>query len=398
MSLTKYLLFKYLRFDKTQPFIMLSALLAFLGVGVGLMVLIVAMAIMNGFDKEFERKLFTMNYPITILSAIRGNIDESDVSELKQKFPNLKFSPYIMSQVIIKGANSFEGGLLFGVNSPDEKQINSVVAAGLGDRELDGYGLLVGQGVKNEMMINENDKLTLIFTKNDPSGFALTPKMKRFDVVSSFSSGLVAYDKSYLYTSVEALRKILEYDEGKFDGIHVFSNDPFADIEKISHELRLGQKAIGWWQQNGNFFSALALEKRALFIVLMLIILVASLNIVSSLLMTVMNRRQEIALLLSLGASKAEIKKSFFALGATIGGGGIVFGLVLGLFGVWLLGSFDIVNLPADVYGSAKLPMELSLIDLVMILVGAVVIVAFSSFYPAKKAAQINVLETLRNE
>ena len=390
MSLTKYLLFKYLRFDKTQPFIMLSALLAFLGVGVGLMVLIVAMAIMNGFDKEFERKLFTMNYPITILSAIRGNIDESDVNELKQKFPNLKFSPYIMSQVIIKGANSFEGGLLFGVNSADEKQINSVVAAGLENRELDGYGLLVGQGVKNEMMINENDKLTLIFTKNDPSGVALTPKMKR--------SGLVAYDKSYLYTSVEALRKILEYDEGKFDGIHVFSNDPFADIEKISRELRLGQKAIGWWQQNGNFFSALALEKRALFIVLMLIILVASLNIVSSLLMTVMNRRQEIALLLSLGASKAEIKKSFFALGATIGGGGIVFGLVLGLFGVWLLGSFDIVNLPADVYGSAKLPMELSLLDLVMILVGAVVIVAFSSFYPAKKAAQINVLETLRNE
>lgn len=377
---------------------MLSALLAFLGVGVGLMVLIVAMAIMNGFDKEFERKLFTMNYPITILSAIRGNIDESDVSELKQKFPNLKFSPYIMSQVIIKGANSFEGGLLFGVNSADEKQINSVVAAGLEDRELDGYGLLVGQGVKNEMMINENDKLTLIFTKNDPSGFALTPKMKRFDVVSSFSSGLVAYDKSYLYTSVEALRKILEYDEGKFDGIHVFSDNPFTDIEKISRELRLGQKAIGWWQQNGNFFSALALEKRALFIVLMLIILVASLNIVSSLLMTVMNRRQEIALLLSLGASKAEIKKSFFALGATIGGGGIVFGLALGLFGVWLLGSFDIVNLPADVYGSAKLPMELSLIDLVMILVGAVVIVAFSSFYPAKKAAQINVLETLRNE
>ena len=303
-----------------------------------------------------------------------------------------------MSQVIIKGANSFEGGLLFGVNSTDEKQINSVVAAGLEDRELDGYGLLVGQGVKNEMMINENDKLTLIFTKNDPSGFALTPKMKRFDVVSSFSSGLVAYDKSYLYTSVEALRKILEYDEGKFDGIHVFSDDPFADIEKISRELRLGQKAIGWWQQNGNFFSALALEKRALFIVLMLIILVASLNIVSSLLMTVMNRRQEIALLLSLGASKAEIKKSFFALGATIGGGGIAFGLVLGLFGVWLLGSFDIVNLPADVYGSAKLPMELSLLDLAMILVGAVVIVAFSSFYPAKKAAQINVLETLRNE
>lgn len=398
MSLTKYLLFKYLRFDKTQPFIALSALLAFLGVGVGLTVLIVAMAIMNGFDKEFERKLFTMNYPISIVSSIRGGIDDSDVSDLEAKFPELKFSPYIMSQVIVKGTNGFEGGLLFGVNSVMEKQINSVVAAGLEERELEGYELLVGQGIKDEIMIGQSDKLTLIFTKNDPGGFALIPKMKRFEVKGAFNSGLVAYDKSYLYTSAEALRKILDYDEGRYDGIHVFSNDPFKDIAKISKELSLGQKAVGWWQQNGNFFSALALEKRALFIVLMLIILVASLNIVSSLLMTVMNRRQEIALLLSLGASQNEIKKSFFTLGAAIGGGGIIFGLVLGLLGVWLLGSFDIVNLPADVYGSAKLPMELSCGDLGLILFGAVVIVAFSSFYPAKKAAQINVLETLRNE
>jgi len=398
MSLIKYLLFKYLRFDKSQPFIALSALLAFLGVSIGLMVLIVAMAIMNGFDKEFERKLFTMNYPITIFSSVKGSIVDSDVRELETKFPQMKFSPYIMTQVIVKGQNGFEGGILFGVNSQSEKPINSVLSAGLKDIELDGYSLLIGQGVKNEMIIGQDNKLTLIFTKNDPSGFALTPKMKRFDVVGVFSSGLVAYDKGYFYTSVDALRKILGYNDGTYDGIHVFSNDPFSDLPKISKELSFGQRAVGWWQQNGNFFSALALEKRALFIVLMLIILVASLNIISSLLMTVMNRRQEIALLLSLGASKSEIKKSFFALGASIGGSGIIFGIVLGLLGVWLLGSFDIINLPADVYGSSKLPMELSLFDLALIIVGAIVIVTLSSYYPAKKAASINVLETLRNE
>ena len=130
----------------------------------------------------------------------------------------------------------------------------------------------------------------------------------------------------------------------------------------------------------------------------MLIILVASLNIVSSLLMTVMNRRQEIALLLSLGASKKEVKQTFFRLGAVIGGSGIIFGLILGLFGVWLLGNFDIVKLPADVYGSSKLPMELSFSDLAMILGGAIAIVLISSFYPAKKATQVDVLDTLRNE
>jgi len=397
-SLPKYLLFKYLRFDKTQPFIALSALLAFLGVSIGLMVLIVAMAIMNGFDKEFERKLFTMNYPITVQSAFKGSIDDNFVDELKAKFSDLKFSPFISTQVIYRSANALEGGLVYGVNFKDEKQINSVVNEALKEKELSGFEILVGSGIANEFRLRNDEKLTLIFTKADPAGFSLTPKMKRFDIGGSFTSGLIAYDKAFSYTSVEALRKILDYPNGVYDGIHIFSKKPFDDIKRVREGLPTGTVAIGWWEQNGNFFSALALEKRALFIVLMLIILVASLNIVSSLLMTVMNRRQEIALLLSLGASKAEIKKSFFALGATIGGGGIVFGLVLGLFGVWLLGSFDIVNLPADVYGSAKLPMELSLLDLVMILVGAVVIVAFSSFYPAKKAAQINVLETLRNE
>ncbi len=186
------------------------------------------------------------------------------------------------------------------------------------------------------------------------------------------------------------MAKILGYGSKKYDGIHIYSNNPKDDIIKLNQLLKPGQRAIGWWEQNGNFFSALELEKRALFIVLMLII--------SSLLMTVMNRRQEIALLLALGASKSEIKKSFFTQGVVIGGSGIVFGLILGLFGVWLLGSFDIVSLPADVYGSSKLPMELSIYDLAMILVGAVVIVLSSSYYPAKKASNIDILTTLRNE
>ena len=132
-SLPKYLLFKYLRFDKTQPFITLSALLAFLGVSIGLMVLIVAMAIMNGFDKEFERKLFTMNYPITVQSAFKGSIDDDFVDELKARFSDLKFSPFISTQVIYRSANALEGGLVYGVNFKDEKQINSVVNEALKD-------------------------------------------------------------------------------------------------------------------------------------------------------------------------------------------------------------------------------------------------------------------------
>ncbi|MCR8696482.1 MULTISPECIES: ABC transporter permease [Campylobacter] len=396
--MVRYLLFKYLRFDKSQPFIALSAILAFLGVSVGLMVLIIAMAIMNGFDKEFERKLFTMNYPITIISYIKGSIDESDVTGLKEQFKELKFSPYISTQAIVKYGNKLEGGVLFGVNFSDEKQINSVINEALKDTIPKGFEVVLGKGIADDFSLALNDKVTILFTQLSPSGLVSMPTMKRFDYVANFSSGLNAYDKAYSYTNIEFLAKILGYEDKKYDGIHIYSDNPKDDIIKLNQLLKPGQKAIGWWEQNGNFFSALELEKRALFIVLMLIILVASLNIISSLLMTVMNRRQEIALLLALGASKMEIKKSFFAQGVVIGGSGIVFGLILGLFGVWLLGSFDIINLPADVYGSSKLPMELSIYDLAMILVGALIIVLLSSYYPAKKASNIDILTTLRNE
>lgn len=396
--MVKYLLFKYLRFDKSQPFITLSAILAFLGVSVGLMVLIIAMAIMNGFDKEFERKLFTMNYPITIISYMKGSIDDSDVIRLKEQFKELKFSPYISTQAIVKYGNKLEGGLLFGVNFDDEKQINSVINEALKDTTPKGFEIVLGKGIADDFALSLNEKITTLFMELNPSGLLSMPVMKRFEYVANFSSGLIAYDKAYSYTDIDALAKILGYESKKYDGIHIYSNNPKDDIIKLNQLLKPGQRAIGWWEQNGNFFSALELEKRALFIVLMLIILVASLNIISSLLMTVMNRRQEIALLLALGASKSEIKKSFFTQGIVIGGSGIIFGLILGLFGVWLLGSFDIVSLPADVYGSSKLPMELSIYDLAMILVGAVVIVLSSSYYPAKKASNIDILTTLRNE
>ncbi len=398
-SVLKYLLFKYLRFDKEQPFINLSMLLAFLGVCVGLCVLLVAMAIMNGFDKEFEKRFFVMNYPITIVPKFYSPMDENLVKELKKEFPNLLFSPYISTQVVAKGDSRFEGGVLFGVNFDDEVKINEVVAKALKDENLSGFDILIGSALADEFGLHKNDKLSLIFSSLNPSGFSLVPQSKRFDVKARFTSGLAFYDKAYMYADVNALRKVLGINNKQiYDGVHVYSDNAFKDVEKLKLYLKSDYVVVGWWEQNKNFFSALELEKRALFIVLMLIILVASLNIVSSLLMIVMNRRAEIALLLALGASKIEVKKSFFALGMLIGGGGMIVGILLAFFALWLLGNFDIITLPADVYGTSKLPLDLSVMDFSLTIIGALVIIALSSYYPAKKATQINVLDTLRNE
>jgi putative ABC transport system permease protein len=399
-KLSNFIVKKYLKFDKKNPFISISAILAFLGVAIGVMVLILAMAIMNGTAKEFEDKLFTMNYPLSIYPQVDGSVNKELLNSLENKFPNLLFSPYIKSQVMLQSNNEMSGGLLFGVNPKKEAKINKIYKKAFDNtKDLHKYDLIVGKGIQQDMILFNNQKVTLYFTTLNPSGFTMMPKMKRFVYKDTFTSGLSAYDKAYMYTSIEALQTILKKPKNIYDGIHIYSNNAMQDIEQIKKELPIfSVGVIGWWQQNGNFFSAMQLEKQALFIVLMLIILIASLNIISSLLMTVMSRRKEIALLLSMGASTKEIKNIFLKLGAIIGFGGILTGIVLGFLGMYILGNFDIISLPIDVYGTSKLPIVLENKDLFSIIIGSIIIVFLSSYYPAYKATKIDVLDVLRNE
>jgi len=227
---------------------------------------------------------------------------------------------------------------------------------------------------------------------------ALCHLQKRFIVDGVFDSGLQSYDKAIAYTTLEALQKLLKKEVGYYDGLHIHSDKPMDDINKIALVLPENTTIQGWWQQNGNFFAAMEMEKKALFLVLLLIILVASLNIISSLLMIIMSRRSEIALMRTLGATQEEIKSIFFRLGSIIGVAGIVTGTLLGLMGIWLLKTFDIISVPEDVYGTSRLPIELLMSDFAMIIVGTVTIVLISSIYPARKASKTDPLTVLRNE
>ncbi|STQ83660.1 ABC transporter permease [Helicobacter fennelliae] len=399
---------KFLRFDKTQPFISITALLAFLGIGVGVMVLIVAMAIMNGMSKEFEKRLFVMSYPLTLYSLNQKGISEDLLHKLESHFPNLSFSPYLYSQAVARINGTMDAAIIFGIDPKKEAQINPVFAKAFGSQEAleqfsqNKFGIIIGQSIVYSHFLNQDDKITLYFTKLEPTGLVLSPVMKRFSLFGSFSSGISAYDSAYMYANKEALAAIKGVPQGLYDGVHIFSKEPMKDIVLLREFLDsikgLNVALEGWWQKNANLFAAMNLEKHVLFIVLMLIILMASLNIISSLLMVVMNRRKEIALLLSLGASKAEIKKTFFYLGMTIGILGIVFGVGLSFVVLWVLDTFPIISLPADVYGTDKLPLDLSLFDFVATIIGAIIIVCLSSYYPARQASKIDSLSVLRNE
>jgi putative ABC transport system permease protein len=397
-SIVSYLVKRFLRFDKDQPFIFISALLAFLGIMLGVMVLLIAMALMNGFDKEFKNMLTVMNYPLTVIPKFYGAVNNNLLIELEEKFPHLKFSPYVQSSVMARSGSRLEGGYLFGVNFDDEAKVNAVLAKAINAHTFKKFEVLIGKSLKDEFNLHVNDKLMYIFTNVEPGGLSVTPKIKRFKVKSVFDSGLAAYDKAYSYTTLESMQAIEHMAANEYDGIHIFSKNPRVDIVDIKKELPISVTIKGWWEDNVNFFAALEMEKTSLFIVLMLIILIASINIISSLLMTVMNRRGEIALLLSLGATTSEIKKVFLYLGVVIGIAGILAGIFLGLSGIWLLSTFDIVSLPKDVYPTSRLPLDLTLHDFILIVVGAFGIVVASSYYPAKKASEVDILTVLRNE
>jgi len=388
----------YLKYDRENPFIFISALLAFLGIAVGVMVLMIVMGIMNGTQKEFKERLFVMNYPLTIIPMQQNATDDALISKLTKEFPNLKFSPYYTTQVITKNDGFIQGSMLYGVDFAKERAINPVFDKASPSLIESKFSIIIGDGLAQEMSINTKEKLTLYFSEQQAIGFGTMPLQKKMRIEGIFDSGLQAYDKAIMYTTLEAFEKLLKRSDGVYDGIHIHSNHPIKEIDAIRQSLPKSVMIEGWWQQNGSFFAAMEMEKKALFLVLLLIILVASLNIISSLLMTVMSRRSEIALLRTLGTTKLEIKQIFFRLGVIIGSAGIVAGTLLGLLGIWVLKTFDIISLPADVYGTSKLPVELTLSDFSFIIIGTSIIILISSLYPAKKASQMDPLTVLRNE
>ncbi|MDD2451404.1 ABC transporter permease [Sulfurovum sp.] len=387
----------YLKYDKDNPFIFISALLAFLGISAGVMVLMIAMGIMNGTQKEFTKRLFVMNYPLTVLPITQDAANDTLIAMLQEKFPHLQISPYYTTQVITKNAGAVQGSLLYGIDFDKESRINHIFEEARGQSE-DSYRIVIGDSLSFEMDAPKGEKVTLYFSEQEAIGFATMPLQKRFVVDGVFDSGLKAYDKAIIYTTLTAFQKLLKREAGYYDGLHIYTEEPLKEIDAIRAALPESVIIEGWWQQNGNFFAAMEMEKKALFLVLLLIILVASLNIISSLLMTVMSRRSEIALMRTLGASKAEIRSIFFKLGLIIGSTGILVGALLGFFGIWILKTFDIISMPADVYGTTKLPVDLMMSDFGLIILGTSVIILLSSLYPAKKASQTDPLTVLRNE
>lgn len=388
----------YLKYDKDNPFIFISAVMAFLGVAAGVMVMLIALAITTGIQKDFKEKLFVMNYPLTVFS-FGGDINATLLDDIEHKFPSVKMSPYYTTSAVTKNKTGIQGSIIYSVDFEKEKAINKVFAETELNTTYDGkFQIIIGESLSAELDARIGSKLTLYFSQQQAVGFGTMPLQKRFFISGVFNSGLQAYDKGIIYTTHEAFIRLLKKEKDTYDGIHIYHEHPTQVIDQIRKLLPDGVGIEGWWQQNPSFFEMMKMEKKIYSIILLFIIFIASLNIISSLLMTVMSRRSEIALMRTLGASKKEVKSIFYTLGLIIGSAGILLGVILGFSGMWILSNFNIVELPADIFGGKSLPVDLSVGDFFMVIIGASVIVMISALYPAIKAASTDPLKVLRNE
>ena len=396
MKFEYFLAFKYIRSKSKEKFISFSSLISILGIVLGVSALIVVMGVMNGFDRELEEKIIGVN-PNIIIRSSSGLFDANE-KFLKKigKNSDVRYKYALLSTQCIVNSNNFKeesaGAMLNGVNFNKTIPVNKYIKGKPTNGITMGSELMKNLGVK----IGSSVRIVLPFGKTTPFGFAPLSFKERITAV--FKSGMYDYDASFIYIPIKQLWSKSSM-KGKINTIAVNIKDPYKaedivnDIDKI---LPYGFYADSWIRLNGNFFTALKLEKIAMFIILLLIIMVAAFNIMSSLTMLVMEKIKDIAILVSFGATSKNIRNIFLKQSLIIGLTGIILGDAVGITLGFLIKKFQFIKLPSDVYYINNIPVDLNPYYIAGVSISALLLVVLASVYPAYKASKINVVEVLR--
>lgn len=424
---------RYLKAKRRQKSISLNTLISIGGVMVGVAALIATLAVMTGFKEDLRDKILGTNSHIVITDRTRDEIPEYPrlVDEAKNIPHVVAATPFIFRQVLLSsdtsvfgvvlrgidpktesevteiGKNMVEGRLDYLTNPPDAPLPEEGAREPEGDGEKKLPGIIIGRELAGRLGAFLGDRINIVSpvgkegtsigkSLGGPMGF--TPKIRKFRVVGIFDSGMYEYDSSLAYISIKEAQNFFNLSD-VVTGIEVKVDDIFiADrvAEQIEAHLNFPYQARDWMKLNRNLFSALQLEKMMMFIILVLIILVASFNIVSTLTMTVVEKSREIAILKAMGATRESIMRIFMLEGIIIGGVGVIFGTPLGLAVCWLLQKF--YTLPSDIYYISHLPVKIHALDVFLVSSAAVLIGFFATLYPSWQAAKLDPAEALRYE
>ena len=399
---------RFLMAKRKQAFISVITVISALGVMVGVMSLVVVLSVMNGFRADLMSKILGVNAHLLVLN-FRGAFN--NCQEVAQKVGRLEgvvaSTPFIYSQVMVNHSGNVSGAVLRGIDPQSARNVVSIGSmtkeGSLASLESSPDGLpaiIVGSELSRQIGGYVGDILSIVSPEGKLTPLGRAPNTRKYKITAIFDSGMYQYDASMVFVSIAEAQDLLGLED-RVTGLEVKVEDIYkSDKVAASIEEDLGYPfwAKDWKVTNRSFFAALELEKVTMFVILTMIVLVGALNIISTLVMVVMEKTRDIAILRAMGASAKSIMSIFMFQGLFVGLVGTLAGLASGLGICHLLAKYKFISMPSDIYNISTLPVRVEFGDLWFVALAAVIISFLATLYPSWYASKLNPVEAIRYE
>lgn len=409
MSFELFVALRYLFSRRKQTFIYVISLMSILGVALGVGALVLVLGVYNGLTTDMRDKILGANAHGIVMSHVPAAF-EQDTPALLERIRAVDdvtgAMPFIYTEVMLSAGGGVKGVVLRGIDPATAPSVLSMLtelrSGQAKDLEREGTpGIIVGDELARRLGLYVGSRANLLSPAGQKGATGYSPRIRPFEVVGIFKTGMFEYDSSLAFVSLEAARDVLGLPPGFLSGIEITVRDLFRADETA---IRLAE-ALGapfyvrtWMDMNANLFAALKLEKIGMFILLAMVVLIGSFSIVTSLVMLVMEKTRDIAVMMSMGATRGMIRRIFMLQGCIIGLVGTLLGYGFGLGLGWLLKRYRFIKLPENVYTLDHLPISITLSDVLIVGASAMLLCFLATLYPARQAARLEPAEALRYE
>ena len=408
MRFELFVALRYLFSRRKQTFIYVISLMSILGVAIGVGALVVVLGVYNGLTTDMRDKILGANAHGIVLSYLPSALEQNE--DVLQRVRSVQgvtgATPFIYTEVMLSGGGGVKGVVLRGIDPQTAPSVLSMLrqmrvgtAAGL---EREGApGVIIGDELAKKLHLTEGSRVNLLSPSGQKTASGHAPRIRSFEVVGIFKTGMFEYDSSLAFVSLAAARDVLGLPENYLSGVEITVDDLFAAdtiCARLAEELGAPFYVRSWMEMNANIFAALKLEKIGMFILLTMVVLIGSFSIVTSLVMLVMEKTRDIAIMMSMGATRGMIRRIFMFQGSIIGVIGTLLGYGLGLSLGWLLKRYRFIKLPENVYTLDHLPISISVTDVLIVGASALLLCFLATLYPARQASRLQPAEALRYE